>query len=237
MGISMQERAKILVWDIETRNLIADYGSILCIGWQWVGEKKVHVKSIHDIPGKHPLDDKPLVKWFLENVWEKADMEVGWYNCKHDTPFLRSRALLHDLPPIKNVQTIDMWAKSRGRFKFANNRLMTYARHLNTSKQKYWTKTEDFETVLWGHKGAMNRIVKHCRHDVIMTMELYERLKPWWASHPRVTTLGVNCNTCGSQKLQKRGFQYSALRNVKQRLHCQNCGHWMSVSMRDGENV
>lgn len=233
----MRNEARILVWDIETRNLVADYGSILCIGWRWYGEKRVHVKSIHDVPGKHPLDDKPLVEWFLREVWDLADMEVGWYNSGHDAPFLRSRALLHGLPPIKDVQSVDMWAKSRGRFKFVNNKLMTYARHLHTHKQKYWTPSDDFEKVLYGDKAAMRRIVKHCRHDVDMTYELYERLRPWWKSHPRTKAFGVVCQTCGSQKLQKRGFAYTALRNVKQRLHCQSCGHWMSVSMRDGEQI
>jgi uncharacterized protein YprB with RNaseH-like and TPR domain len=233
----MNDKAKILVWDIETRSLVADYGSILCIGWQWYGEKKVHVKSIHDVPGKHPLDDKPLVEWFLKNVWDKADMEVGWYNSRHDTPFLRSRALLKGLPPPKEVTNIDMWAKSKFRFKFANNKLMTYARHLHTSKQKYWNPSDDFEKVLYGDKPAMKRLVKHCHHDVVMTMELYEKLKPWWKNHPRVRYAGVNCRTCGSQKLQKRGKAYTAHKYPQQRLHCQNCGHWMQVSTKEAEEV
>jgi uncharacterized protein YprB with RNaseH-like and TPR domain len=226
--------ARVLIWDIETRGLEADYGSILCIGWMWNDEGKVHVKSVHDIPGKHFLDDKPLIKWFIENVWSEADHEVGWYNSGHDAPFLRTRALLHGMLPIREVQPVDLWGKIFKRFKFSRNSLDNVAKHLQLDVQKYWNPPADFTKCLVGDKAAMRRIVKHCKHDVLMTKKLYDILGPWARSMPRKRfAINATCRNCGSEKLQRRGIAYTVHKRPQQRLMCKDCGHWMQVSTRE----
>lgn len=221
--------AKILVWDIESRGLVGDYGSILCVGWRWLGEDKVHVKSIHDLPGRHPLDDKPLVKWFIENVWNEADIDVGWYNSGHDQPMLRTRAIIHGLPAPKPVTTCDLWGKVWKRFKFSKNSLHNVAAQLGLT-QKWYNKPQDFEAVLYGDKAAMKRIVKHCRIDVEITTQAYDRFKSYVLSHPRVV-LGKQpdkCYVCGHDKLQTRGWVYSHLQGRCRRVRClsKTCGAW-----------
>lgn len=219
------EGAKILAWDIETRNLVADYGSMLCIGWSWIGEDKVHCKSIQDIPGKHPLDDKALIKWFLEEVWNKADIAIGWYSSGHDEPFLRTRAIIHELPAPKPVTTLDLWGKVFKRFKFSKNSLDNVTRHLKLPP-KWYGPAADFEKVLWGDKGAMKRIVKHCLQDVKATVAAYHRFKPYIVAHPRVTLDNSACRVCGAKDFQRRGYAYSTLKGKLMRVRCKSCGSW-----------
>jgi uncharacterized protein YprB with RNaseH-like and TPR domain len=226
--------AKILIWDIETRGLQADYGSIFCIGWKWYGEKSVNVKSIHDLPGKHLLDDTELVKWFIEEVWNKADIAVGWYSSGHDEPFLRTRAIIHGLEAPKNVTTLDLWGKVWKRFKFSKNSLDNVTRHLKLGN-KWYNPPEDFEKVLYGDKAAMKRIVKHCRVDVEITEEAYERLKPYILAHPRVTHDSWKCRVCGSESLQRRGYSYSTAKGRQIKVRCNECGAWDSKRMKELE--
>ena len=220
-----EHQALILIWDIETRSLVGDYGSIFCIGWQWWGEKKVNVRSIMDIPGRHPLDDKSLVQWFVEEVWNKADIAVGWYSGGHDEPFLRTRSIIHHLPAPKPVTTLDLWGKVWKRFKFSKNSLDNVSRHLGLPN-KIWSKTSDFEAVLFGDEAAMKRIVKHCERDVEITTAAYKIFAPYILTHPRVTHDQWACRTCGSEKLQRRGWKYSAAKGRSVQVWCKKCGSW-----------
>lgn len=227
-----EDKARILFWDIETRGLVGDYGSIFCIGWQFEDEKKPSVVSILDKPGKHPLDDSKLVKWFVENVWNKADIAVGWYSSGHDEPFLRTRAIIHNQPAPKPVTTLDLWGKVWKRFKFSKNSLDNVSRHLGLPP-KIWSKASDFEAVLFGDKKAMHRIVVHCYRDVETTVAAYKRFAPYILTHPRVSHDNGKCRTCGSGKLQRRGWRYSAAKGKQQVVWCKSCGSWDSKVPKD----
>lgn len=218
-------KAKVLFWDIETRSLVGDYGSIICIGWMWEGEKKPHVKSIVDIPGKHPLDDKPLVKWFVEKVWNGADIAVGWYTGGHDEPFLRTRSIIHHLPAPKPVTTLDLWGKVWKRFKFSKNSLDNVSRHLGLPT-KIWNKTSDFEKSLYGDKKAIKRICVHCARDVVITAAAYKMFSPYILAHPRLVLDTKVCKYCGSKHLQRRGYRFSAAKGKAILVQCQDCSRW-----------
>jgi uncharacterized protein YprB with RNaseH-like and TPR domain len=232
----MEPKARILIWDIETRGLKADYGSIFCIGWKWLHEGKVQVKSIHDIPGKHPLEDKALVKWFVKEVWNKADIAVGWYSGGHDEPFIRTRSIIHRLPAPKTVTTLDLWGKVWKRFAFSKNSLDNVTRHLRLGN-KWYCPTQDFEKVLYGDKAAMKRIVKHCRVDVEITEKAYDLFAPFILTHPRVTFNSGECRVCGSSRLQRRGWKFSAAKGKQIQVWCRDCGSWDAKQPKELANA
>lgn len=219
------ESPKMLVWDLETRNLVADYGSILTIGWQWVGEKSAHCWTIKDVPGKHPLDDKALIKKWIKEVWNEADIAIGWYSSGHDEPFLRTRCLIHKLPAPKPVTTLDLWGKVWKRLKFSKNSLDNVSRHLKLPP-KWYGPAEDFEKVLWGDAGALARIKKHCLRDVETTMAAYHRLKSFILTHPYTSYDMKLCRVCGKKALQKRGWKFSATKGKRIQVWCRECGSW-----------
>jgi uncharacterized protein YprB with RNaseH-like and TPR domain len=226
----------VLLWDIESRGLEGDYGSILCIGWQWLGDKKVTVKSIHDIPGRHPLDDRELVKWFMKEVWEEADIAVGWYSGDggHDEPFLRTRAIIHGLKPPKPVTTLDLWKKVRKRFKFSRNSLDNVSRHLlPRGIQKWYNPTADFEKVLYGDKAAMRRIKTHCFWDVRCTTAAYEKFASYIVAHPRTTHDRGKCHVCGGTRLKRAGWNFSVAKGRTLRVRCQDCGASDSRTLKE----
>lgn len=216
--------ARVLIWDIETRNLVGDYGSVFTIGWKWLGEKRIHVKTIHDIPGKHPLDDSALVIWFTENVWNQADVAVGWFSAGHDEAFLRTRLSIHGYTNFKPVTTLDMWKQVKWRFKWSKNTLDNVTRQLDCPP-KYYGPRQDFEKILYGDKAAMKRIAKHNYFDIAATECVYNKLKGFFTAHPRLNYEKGKCHICGSTKLQFRGHQFGANKSRIHRIQCEN-GHW-----------
>jgi hypothetical protein len=63
--------------------------------------------------------------------------------------------------------------------------------------------------------------------DVVVLMDVYNRLRPWMTNSPIVTETSQKCNKCQSYRIIKRG---TADKNghVKyfQRFQCKDCGGW-----------
>src|SRR5262245_60717008 len=115
---------KILFFDIESTGLNATFGTILCIGYKWWGQPKVHVPTILDYSKNNLLDDKGLVREFAK-IYEQADFCCGHYASRFDVPMIQSKLLRYGLGPLPPVPLIDTWRVARDTFKFHNNRLAT----------------------------------------------------------------------------------------------------------------
>jgi len=78
---------RVLIWDLETSNLDADWGTLLSVGFKWLDEKEVTVLSVADYPAWHkdPTADKGLVRDFLR-VYNQADMTVAFNGVLFDRP-------------------------------------------------------------------------------------------------------------------------------------------------------
>jgi len=71
---------KILIFDIESTNLAANFGYILCVSYKWADKKEVHTIRIDRFPlfKKDPTNDREVVKAFGE-VFNEADRVVAHY--------------------------------------------------------------------------------------------------------------------------------------------------------------
>lgn len=220
---------RLISWDLETSNLNADYGVILCAGWKVVGEGRPHIISIRDFPlyEKDPTNDREVLK-ALSDVLLTADCWLTWYGTYFDIPFLNTRLLYHGLPIVPpNHAHIDGWKTSRNRLKLRNNRLNTVQDFLGLANEKDAVKGPIWIRAISGDQRALRYIESHCRKDVLVLEEAYERLKPLIIDHPGhgIATKDGACPNCGSTHLQKRGFHLTRTRRY-QRYQCQGCGAW-----------
>ncbi len=220
---------KIILWDIEATNLKADFGYMLSFGYKELGEKEAHVVSIADFPRfkTDPTNDKDVVRAAVR-ILESADMWVTWYGKRFDVPYVNSRMLLHGMKPLPPVPHVDGWFISKFKLKLHNNRLASASYFLGLEEKTplngpIWIRASA------GHKPSIKYVNKHCKQDVIVLQQVYEKLRPLMTTHPNLTLISAGeaqCGTCGSaSKLQKRGF-YMALSRRYQRYHCQTCGGW-----------
>jgi len=114
----IKPKVRRLFWDIETSpNLaliwrtgykisvnpeaIVKERQIICIGWKWEGESKVHVISWD----KHQ-DDRSMLREFLA-VAEEADELCAHFGDSFDMPWFKARCLIQGLDPLPVFKTID----------------------------------------------------------------------------------------------------------------------------------
>lgn len=79
----MSSEPKIVIWDTENSNLSANFGTMLCFGYKYYGQKKTHVVDVRDFKStfkKDPTNDLEVVKAASE-ILSDADMWVTWYGC------------------------------------------------------------------------------------------------------------------------------------------------------------
>lgn len=149
-------------YDIESTNLNANYGYILCIGWKHLGDKKVHCASIDQSPGfkKDPTNDAWVVKTFAEEI-SKSDIICGWYSSKFDWPFIQSRLLAHELSTMPSIPHVDLWRTAKYQLKLNSNRLASVSEFLNL-EEKTPIRSREWIRAMAGHRPAIKYVVDHC---------------------------------------------------------------------------
>src|SRR5688572_12339900 len=100
-------KAKIVHWDLETTNLNANFGFILCGCVKETG-KPIKTVAITDFPRykADPTNDKDVCKALAKLVSE-ADIWSTWYGARFDVPFLNSRLIYHGEPPLQPTPHVD----------------------------------------------------------------------------------------------------------------------------------
>lgn len=237
--------AKVLIWDLETigmpNGLKADVSSIICIGYKWVGEKKTHVLKIDDYPSfeKDPMNDKQMIKDFYE-IYKSADLTVAHFGSVFDRRFLEGRLVIHDLPPLPDVKLMDTCFVARSKFAFRSNSLKNLAITFGCKELKGESNFPyDWINVLRGGniaKRAMKSISDYCKQDVRTLEEIYLKIRARMGAHPHMGVLDghdkkCSCRTCGSTKLKRNGVRVGAGGLRAQELQCQECGHYMRITI------
>ncbi len=164
-------------WDLETSNLDADFGVILCSCLKPLG-KKVETLRIDDyIKYKKDRTDYSGLIEELRDRFNKIDCVVTYYGYRFDMPFYRSGLLLYKMGLGKNLFHIDLWYTSKFRLRFHNNRLSTLIDYLGVSKKKTPLESMAWKRAIVGDKKSLDYIVQHCSRDVQALEEVYEQLK------------------------------------------------------------
>lgn len=225
---------KILIWDLETTNLSADFGSILCVGWKWLGEDKVHIIAINDFPSfaKDPTNERELLREFLK-VYDQADISITYFGGlgAFDLPFFQAKILEHSLDLPKKVEMMDLFYTVKSNLKLSSKSLKNVAKFLKLKNQKdmrplegkVWQRARAF------HEPSLNYVYDHCVDDINCLEELYFRLRPLIRTHPR---LG-DCRFCGTGKVVKRGIAVTRAK-PRQRIQCKSCGAWDQIPLPRG---
>lgn len=162
--------------------LSAIFGQIVCITvCSWVDDKR----TVHTFKGS----EKNIIKQFVKLVKSRRFILVG-HNLKFDLPFIRKRALHHNITPyldytqgldvgVKpwdfNEVVIDTMELMKG-VGWANESLeeACFLLGIPSSKDGEISGSEVSEAF---HNGNIDSIVEYCEKDVIATSELFLKLK------------------------------------------------------------
>jgi DNA polymerase elongation subunit (family B) len=228
-------KPKVLVFDIETspnvvycwragfkinipHSFIIEEREVLCICWKWLGEKEVHSLSV-----KHGKGDKDILEKFSK-VYGQADSVVAHNGDFFDIKWLRTRLLIHELPPLSNVHSCDTAKAAKNTFYFNSNKL-DYISNLLLKVGKNPMEMQDWIDVMHGKPGAMDKMVKYCKQDVKILERVYKKLQPHLTNTVSHIAYNKNrdiCPGCGSRDKQKYGIYYTTVGRY-QKYRCKSC--------------
>lgn len=170
--------------DIETNGFNADFHVMLC--WCLKENQKDHIDYDKLTPEDRTVKnkiriDKRLTQSLVDAI-SKYDVIVTWYGEGFDLPFVRSRAIFHDIefPNYGNIISIDAWRIARQRLKIHSNRLDSVAEFFGVNSK---TKL-DFNAwvgAVFGDEPSLNRVLEHNKQDVITLDKCYNRLAKYSA--------------------------------------------------------
>jgi hypothetical protein len=189
------------------------------------------VLSVGEYEGKDIIVQEKKLLIDVSKRLLDCDVWLTHFGTWYDIPFVNTRLLYHKLPTLPQYAHIDTWRTARKALKLRNNRLITISEFLGTEDEKNAIKPEQWLRALGGHKPSLAYIIEHCRRDVLVLEEAYERLRPLVTDHPNKGIIDGQggCGVCGSARLQKRGFYITRTRKY-QRFQCSDCGAWSKGS-------
>lgn len=173
----------IAAFDLETSNLNADYGRLLC-GVVWAAgasEPKVFRGDTLNKKWKNDREDDSAVVRAVAEELAGHDILIAHNGAAggfgFDIPFLQSRLACHRMPAFPRKKIIDPVRIARQQFRISGNSLESISAHLGlTPKMKLppavWVKASHN-----GCKESMNLIVERCVSDVRILCEIIQQLK------------------------------------------------------------
>lgn len=180
----MGELFKVAVFDIETSNLNADFGIVLCgVVYDITGDRMNIVRwdETSDYKnGVYASDREVVVK--LRDLIENFDIIVGYNSLRFDIPFLRARLLSYNERLIESVRHIDLYHYVKFKLKLHDHKLDTLAKFSKTQYQKTevdgirWVEALVYAGTKRGRQ-AMNYIVEHCVLDCRVLAEAFGKIK------------------------------------------------------------
>ena len=215
-------------FDIETTNLNANYGYVLCVAWKHLGERSIHYVSIDQSKSfaKDPTNDADVV-FRASKELAKSDIVCGWYSSRFDWPFLQSRLLTHGLPTMPPIPHVDLWRTAKYQMRLNSNRLASVAEFLGL-EEKTPIRSREWIRAMAGKRQSLKYVIDHCKQDIVVLEQAYRKMRPLMKGHPNVNLVDPKesaCPVCGSDAIQRRAFMIASVTRT-QRYHCQSCGAW-----------
>lgn len=233
-----------LSWDIETSpnivtswrvgykinltpdNIIKERG-IICIGYKWEDEDKVHI-----LHWDKNQDDKAMLQAFLK-VANEADELIHHNGDSFDLPWFRTRCLFHGLEPLPQYKTADTLQWARRHFYFNSNKLDYIARFLGIGgkmKTEYglWKAV-----VLEKCPKAMARMLEYCQKDVVLLEKVWKRLSKTVTPKTHAGVLGglekwTNPHT-GSTNVRRNKIMVSAGGTIRYQMQDNDTGIYFTI--------
>lgn len=222
------------VWSLWDQNVslkqVEEFGEVLCFAAKWLDKKSVIYKSSYH----HSKEEMVQEAW---DLIDQADAIIHYNGRAFDIKHLNREFLLAGMMPPSAHKDIDLLTVARRRFKFTSNKLDHVAQQLGLGGKLQHAGFELWKGCLEGDKASWETMKKYNKQDVVLTEEVYYKLRPWIHNHPNTLLYDdkanpYSCRVCGSANLQKRGYTYTAMSRFQQ-YQCNDCGSYQSDKSRD----
>jgi len=223
------------VWSLWDQNVslaqLQESTSVISWAAKWHGSAKVHFMSdYHDASGTFLPEGsghQQMVRGIYDFINE-ADVVIHFNGTTFDMPHLRREFLVAGLSPPKPVQEIDLLKVAKSRFRFTSNKLDYITQYLGLPGKIKHSGHSLWVQCMAGDEKAWKTMRRYNKADVVITEQLYDRLRQWTKAQPHAGLFSGTddcCARCGSTDLERRGFAYTPLASFQQ-FRCRECGSW-----------
>lgn len=178
---------KILHYDIETAYGLArvwrpgykvrvsyddfvKHPAIICISYKWDGSD-----TVESLWWDQFQDDKKMLEEFIK-VMNEADLIVAHNGDQFDLPWIKTRALYHQLDMYPKYNTVDTLKIARYQFRFPSNKLDDLADYLGLEKKISTNRQLWVDAVCNNDEEALRKMIEYCDQDVFVLEEVYNKL-------------------------------------------------------------
>lgn len=239
---------KILIYDIETSQLEADvwwsgkqYVSanrikseprIITVAYKWLGSDIVEY-----LQWDENQSDEQLVREFVE-IYNEADMVVGYNSSKFDNRFLNARAFKYNLDINIHVKSLDLMREAKKYFRMPSYSLNNISRFLDLPTKLQHSGIDMWDAIQYGSKDeatqAMNLMIEYNIQDIIVTENLYHRMIKYIKSpiHVGVLRGGAKstCPICGGTNVKLHKTTWTSAGVIQHIMRCEDDGHTFKIS-------
>ena len=240
MEIQPKNMPKMLIFDIETapmeiytwglfkqhpqiHQIIKDW-SLLSWSAKWLFNDEIMSQRVTTGEATKRVDASIIGDLWL--LFNEADILIGHNAMKFDVRKSNLRFALNGLNPPTPYRTIDTMRHAMKVFDSASYKL-DYLSQIFGGKPKMKTEFELWTEAVTGNEQALEDMEVYNRFDVVVTEELYLKLRPWMKSHPNVAlyidTEETLCTNCGNENLTWGGKYYTPAGRFKA-FRCDKCG-------------
>ena len=164
-----------LFLDIETSALEADKGVVTAVGIQ--SDRQKTVRGIWEFE-----NEKEAVEWVGRSL--KGEKVVTWYGSEFDFPFLLTRASLleADFHPIEKEKRLDLYSWCKENLNLSHYSLKSVAEFFGIEPEHDFEGKDMvglYKLAEQGNEEAKSAILNHCRDDIKMLKEIYQKIEPY----------------------------------------------------------
>jgi hypothetical protein len=221
-------------WGIWEQNVIevVKRSSVLCASWKFLGDSKVHNVAQCDAPDYKPgVENDRFVMQALRDVLDQADIVVTQNGDAFDIPIIRTRLFELGIEPFSPVKRIDTKKLAKSMFRFESNKLEHMVQYASIASKTNPGGFGAWKGCMRGDKKSWADMIKYNNNDVLITEQLYLKMRPYMETHPNLNIIADRldaCKFCLNDKLQARGWGYNNASKYR-RFQCtgpKGCGAW-----------
>jgi uncharacterized protein YprB with RNaseH-like and TPR domain len=177
---ALSSQVSCCCFDLETTNLSADFGVILCgvVKPAHAEARIFRADRLNRNWHKRRSDDRAIVLAIVAEL-SQYDIWVAHNGARFDVPFLRTRMLRWAMDPLPAKKLIDPVLLARNKLRMSYNGLEQVANHLGCNSKTEVLPEAWLRAALDGDSKSMNYIVKHCVQDVLVLERVIGALKAY----------------------------------------------------------
>lgn len=243
--VEASKRPNVLIFDIETAPVSAYVWQLwkqdvyidqveadwYMLSWsaKWLFEPEVYSAVLTSEEAL--AEDDGRISRDLWKFIDYADIIIGHNIEKFDVPKMNTRFILHGLQPPSPYQMVDTLKAARKTFLFSSNKLDFLARSFGLEQKMDTGGFDTWKRCMKGDKEALGLMEEYNRKDVLITEEVYVKIRGWIKSHPNLSLyyddMHTRCPNCGGTELiYDNDHPYTTPMNQYTSVRCANdaCG-------------